>query len=66
MRLNHESEKQLGICGRGSRTLMEKKDTTIIQTSISMKIFKGKCRREEVVISRLRLGHTGLKSTLFI
>ncbi len=31
-----------------------------------MKAFKGKCTKEEVVPARLRLGHTGLKSTLYL
>ena len=37
-----------------------------IQKSINVKPFQGKCRKEEVVMARLRLGHTGLRSTLFI
>ena len=37
-----------------------------IQKTIQVKPFKGKCRREEVVMERLRLGHTGLRATLFI
>lgn len=37
-----------------------------IQKSINVKLFKGKCRREEVIISRLRFGHTGLNATLFL
>lgn len=31
-----------------------------------MKDFKEKRRREEVIISRLRLGHTGFKSSLYL
>ncbi len=31
-----------------------------------MKTFKGKCRKEEVILGRLRLGYTGLKSTLYL
>ena len=30
------------------------------------RIQKSKCRREEVVMERLRLGHTRLKATLFL
>lgn len=37
-----------------------------IQKSIKVKGFKGKYRRDEVIFSRLRLGHTGLKSTLYL
>lgn len=37
-----------------------------IQKSIKVKGFKGKCRRDEVVFSRLRFGHMGLKSTLYL
>ncbi|MGL5578178.1 MAG: ribonuclease H family protein, partial [Fusobacteriaceae bacterium] len=36
-----------------------------ILKSIKMKAFKGNYRREEVAFSRIKLGHTGLKSTLF-
>jgi len=34
-----------------------------MQNSIKVKAFKGNYRREEVVFSRLSLGHTGLKLT---
>lgn len=37
-----------------------------IQKSIKVKGFKGKCRRDEVFFSRLRFGHMGLKSTLYL
>lgn len=36
-----------------------------IQKSIKVKAFKGNYRKEEEVFSRLRLGNTRLKSTLF-
>lgn len=36
-----------------------------IRKSIKVKAFKGNYRKEEVVFSRLRLGNTRLKSTLF-
>ncbi len=35
-----------------------------IQKSITVKTFKGKCRKEEVILGKL--GHTGLKSTLYL
>lgn len=37
-----------------------------IQQSINREEVKGKCRNEEVVYSRLRLGHTRLRATLYI
>lgn len=40
-----------------------------IQKSITVKTYKGvekRCRKEEVALARLRLGHAGLKSTLYL
>ncbi len=37
-----------------------------MQKSITVETCKEKCRKEEVVLARLRLGHTGLKSTVYL
>ncbi len=70
--VNNQNYEAKSLIKKAVRDLWQKKWDTDnkgrhyynIQKSITVKTFKGKSRKDEVILGRLRLRQTGLKSTL--